>query len=417
MNLSNTCFGPNRLIGKLVKELSEELPFQVEQTNTGDLVVRVWHNEEEQTFTAVQIMAMLLTKLKQVSRAVDCVLKFPNYFTDAQRRSLMDAAAIAGLNPIQVIPDTTAIALFYDFCRMARSAQDITIAAFVDCGNSSTRANVAMYNHKENQMKVLAVEYEQNCGGKHLDEKLVNHFIAEQNLKLNKRGRLRLLAECEKLKKQMSANSNELPINVKCLYDEKDFSGRMDRILFEQLSQQLFLRMNDVFVRAFNAANAKFMVETSGKLGNLRIEVCEVVGGTSRIPAIKKMAKDVFGVEVSTILDAEDALSRGCALQCAILSPTFKVARQLQIIDYANFQIDFRYWHLSDGKDPDVKGIKSLFPRGHQLPFTKLVSINCQSLPMVAGFDYINEKNELVPIGEFKIYSSQSIQFNTNQLL
>lgn len=63
-----------------------------------------------------------------------------------------------------------------------------------------------------------------------------------------------------------------------------------------------------------------------------------------------------------------------------------------------------------------MKTVRSLFPRGHQLPFTKLVSINCQSLPMVAGFDYVNEKNELVPIGEFKIFSSQNIQISKNQL-
>ena len=418
MNISNTCFSPNRIIGKRVNELTEEFPFQIESTPNGDIAVRVWHNGEEQTFTAVQLMAMLLTKLKQISSgSVDCVLNCPNYFTDAQRRSLMDASAIAGLNPIRIIPDTTAIALYYGFYRTAPSSQDLTIAAFIDCGHSSTQCAVVMYNHKENQMKILSVEYEVNCGGKHFDEVLANHFIAEQNLKLNKRARFRLIAECEKLKKQMSANSNELPINVECLYDEKDFSARMDRILFEQLSQPLLAKMNEVFVRASNSANDKFNLETGGKLGEFRVDVCEIVGGTSRIPAIKRMVKSVFGVEVTTTLNADEAVSRGCALQCAILSPTFKVARQLQIIDYAPFQIDFKYWHQSDAiKETDVKTVRSLFPRGHQLPFTKQVSINCQSLPMIVAFDYVNETNQLVPIGEFKIFSTQNIQISKNQL-
>ena len=187
MNISNTCFAPNRIIGKQANELSEEFPFQLEPTSNGDIAVRVWHNGEEQTFTSVQVRAMLLTKLKQItSGSVDCV-NCPNYFTDPQRRSLMDAAVIAGLNPIRIIPDMTAIALYYGFYRTAPSSQDVTIAAFVDCGHSSTQCSVVVYNHKENQMKVISVEYEMNCGGKHFDEVLANHFISEQNLKLNKR--------------------------------------------------------------------------------------------------------------------------------------------------------------------------------------------------------------------------------------
>lgn len=418
MNISNTCFSPNRIIGKQSKELSEEFPFQLEPTPNGEIAVRVWHNGEEQSFTAVQVMAMVLTKLRQVSsNSVDCVLNCPNYYTDSQRRSLMDAAIIAGLNPIRVIPDTTAIALYYGFYRTAPTTQDLTIAAFVDCGHSSTQCSVVMFNHKENQMKVLSVESEMSCGGKHLDEILANYFIEQQNLKLNKRSRFRLIAECEKLKKQMSANSNELPLNVECLYDEKDFTARIDRTLFEELSQPFLSKLNDIFTRAVTSATNKFNAETGGKLGEFRIDVCEIVGGTSRIPAIKRMVRNVFGVEVTTTLNADEAVSRGCALQCAILSPTFKVARQLNIIDYAPFQIDFRYWHQSDaGNESDFKSVRSLFPIGSQVPFTKQVSITCQSLPMIAAFDYKNESNQLVPIGEYKIFSNQNIQINKNQL-
>ncbi|CAG2104651.1 unnamed protein product [Medioppia subpectinata] len=419
MNLSNTCFAPNRLIGKQMKELTEEFPFAVEQTANGEIAVRVWHNGEEHVFTAVQVMAMLLTKLKQVSsNAIDCVLNCPNYFTDSERRALMDAALIAGLNPIKIIPDTTAIALYYGFYRAPVAGQDTTIAAFVTIGNSSTQCSVVLFNHKENNMKVLAVEYDRDCGGKHFDEILANHFIAEQKLKLNKRSRFRLIAECEKLKKQMSANSNDLPINVECLYDEKDFSARMDRILFEQLAQPVFQKINDVFVRAFNSANDKFNTDTGGKLGDFRVDVCEIVGGTSRIPAIKRMSKTIFGVDVTTTLNADEAVSRGCALQSAILAPTYKVARQLQILDFAPFQIDFRYWTSMDGNESDAKAVRSLFPRGHPIPFTKQVSINCQSLPMIAAFDYVNDANQIVPIGEYKIYSERndvSIQKNKLQ--
>lgn len=418
MNLSNTCFAPNRIIGKQMKELTEEFAFRAEPTPNGEVAVRVWHAGEEQTFTATQIMAMLFTKLRQVSsNSVDCVVNCPNYFTDSQRRALMDAAVIAGLNPIRVIADMTAISLYYGFYRTSSSAQDWTIAAFVDCGHTSTQCAVVLFNHKENYLKVLSIEYEVNCGGKHFDEVLANYFIGQQKLKLNKRSRFRLIAECEKLKKQMSANSNELPINIECLYDEKDFSGKMERTLFEELSEPLLMQLNDVLSRALTSATDKFNTDTAGKLGDFRIDACEIVGGTSRIPAIKRLVKTIFGVEPTTTLNADEAVARGCALQCAMLSPTFKVARELQVHDFAPYQIDFRYWHQSvNGNESDFKSVRALFPRGHQMPFTKQISINCQSLPMIAGFDYVNDSNQVIPIGEYKIYSSQNIQINKNQL-
>ncbi len=418
MNLSNTCFAPNRLIGRQLKDVTEELPFQAEPTSNGEIAVRVWHNGEEQVFTATQIMAMLFTKLRQVSsNSIDCVVNCPNYFTDSQRRALMDAAAIAGLNPIRIIPDMTAISLYYGFYRTAPSEQETTIAAFIDCGHSSTQCAVVLFNQKEHYFKVLSVEYEMNCGGKHLDEILANYFIDQHKLKLNKRSRFRLIAECEKLKKQMSANSNDLPLNIECLYDEKDFSSKMNRVLFEKLSEPLFNRLSELFSRTLVTATDKFNTELAEKFGDFRVDACEIVGGTSRVPAIKRLVKSIFGVKPTTTLNADEAVARGCALQCAMLSPTFKVARQMQIIDYAPFQIDFRYWHQSSyGQEPESKSVRSLFSRGHALPFTKQISINCQSLPIIAAFDYVNDSNQIVPIGEYKIYSTQNIQINKNQL-
>lgn len=344
MNLSNTCFAPISIIGKKFKDLNlAEIPYSVEENELGEVSVRVFHNGEELHLTATQVLAMLFTKLRQISgNPVDCVINCPNYFTDTQRRALIDAAVIAGLNPLKIISDMTAVALYYGFYRSSSAAQEYSIVGFVDCGQTSTQASVVLFNHKENLLKVLDAEYQENVGGKHFDQVLANYFIQKHNLQLNKRARYRLIAECEKLKKQMSANSNELPINIECLYDDRDFTGRIDRATFEQLAGELLEKINSMFQDTFRRAEEKFNKEFAEKYGKFRIDSVEVVGGTSRIPSIKRMIKEVFGVEPSTTLNADEAVARGCALQCAILSPTFKVAKELQMADSLPFQVDFR---------------------------------------------------------------------------
>lgn len=343
MNLSNTCFAPTSIIGKKFKDLNlSDIPYSVEENELHEVSVRVFHNGEELVLTATQVLAMLFTKLRQISgNPVDCVINCPNYFNDTQRRALMDAAVIAGLNPLKIISDMSAVALYYGFYRSTSASQDCSIVAFVDCGQSSTQASVVLFNHKENSLKVLDAECEM-VGGKHFDEILANHFIAQKKLQLSKRARYRLVAECEKVKKQMSANSNELPVNIECLYDDRDFTGRVDRSTFEQLSAELLGNINSMFSDTYRRASERFDREFSEKFGKFRIDSVEIVGGTSRIPSIKKMIKDIFGVEPSTTLNADEAVARGCALQCAILSPTFKVAKELQMSDSLPYQIDFR---------------------------------------------------------------------------
>lgn len=347
MNLTNTCVSPTLLIGKPFEELDlEDIPYKVQKDKkTGEVVVCVNHNGEDLVLTPTQVLAMLFTKLRQISgNVIDCVINCPNYFTEIQKKALMDAAVIAGLNPLKVIPDMTAIALYYGFYRSSSAGQaESSIVAFVDCGHTSTQVSVVLFNHKESSMHVLDAEYEANAGGKHFDEVLAKHFINEKKLELNKRARYRLIAECEKLKKQMSANSNDLPINIECLYNDRDFSARADRSKFEELSSELLSKIKEMLARVLQRSIEKYDRDFADKFGKFTtVHSVEIVGGTSRVPAIKRMIKDIFTVEPSTTLNADEAVARGCALQCAILSPTFKVAKELKINDSLPYQINFR---------------------------------------------------------------------------
>ena len=96
----------------------------------------------------------------------------------------------------------------------------------------------------------------------------------------------------------------------------------------------------------------------------------EIVGGSSRIPAIKTMIETVFGKGVSTTLNADEAVSRGCALQCAILSPVFKV-REFSVTDIQPYPIKLVWENTGEGQ---ATGEMEVFPQFHPVPFSKMLT-------------------------------------------
>lgn len=130
------------------------------------------------------------------------------------------------------------------------------------------------------------------------------------------------MAEAEKLKKQMSANSTTLPLNIECFMNDKDVSGEMKRADMESLASYLFERVE--------ACLKQCLVQSGLALDD--IHSVEIVGGSSRIPAIKQLIEKVFHKVASTTLNQDEAVSRGCALQCAILSPAVRV-RDFSVTD------------------------------------------------------------------------------------
>merc|ERR1711874_539466 len=202
-----------------------------------------------------------------------------------------------------------------------------------------------------------------NCGGRDFDEAIAKYFVKdfleryELNVPENKKATLKLMTEAEKLKKLMSANTNKIPLNIECFMDDKDVKGSMDRATFEELVAPFM----DNIEKAL-----KDCLETS-KLKVEDIYSVEIIGGSSRIPKIKSMIEKVYSKSPSTTLNADEAVSRGCALQCAILSPTFKV-REFSVVDIQPYPIKLNWTAESDTGDVVV------FPKFHQVPFSKILT-------------------------------------------
>ncbi|XP_017956226.1 heat shock 70 kDa protein 4 isoform X2 [Drosophila navojoa] len=385
-NMKNTVGGFKRLLGRKfndphVQHELKSIPARVEPRSDGSIGIKVNYLNEDQHFSPEQLTAMLFTKLKETSAAAmqtqvnDCVITCPIFFTNAERQALLDAAQIAGLNVLRLMNETTATALAYGFYKNDLFEDKPRNVIFVDFGHSALQVSACAFT--KGKLKMLASSWDQ-IGGRDIDLALAEHFTKEFlerykiNAKSNARANVRLLAEIEKLKKQMSANSTKLPLNIECFLDDIDVSSSMQRSQMEELCAPILQRVEQTF--------KKLLVESKLSLDD--IHSVEIVGGSTRIPAVKQLIEQVFNKPASTTLNQDEAVSRGAALQCAIMSPAVRV-REFGVTDIQNYAVKV----LWEGDGTSSNGEVEIFPQFHPSPFSRLVTIARKS-PFVASIVY-----------------------------
>uniref|UniRef100_A0A3B4BX79 Heat shock protein 4b n=1 Tax=Pygocentrus nattereri TaxID=42514 RepID=A0A3B4BX79_PYGNA len=406
-NSQNTVQGFKRFHGRafsdpFVQGMKSSLVYELSQMPTGTTGIKVTYMEEEKVFSIEQVTAMLLTKLKETAESAlkkpvaDCVISVPCYYTDAERRSVLDAAQIAGLNCLRLMNETTAVALAYGIYKQDLPAPEEKprTVAFVDVGHSGYQVSVCAFN--KGKLKVLATAFDPHLGGKDFDEVLVNHFCEEfgkkykLDVKSKPRALVRLYQECEKLKKLMSANSSDLPLNIECFMNDIDVTGKLNRGQFEEMCVDILARVEPPLRSIMEQANLK----------SEDIYAVEIVGGASRIPAVKERISKFFGKELSMTLNADEAVARGCALQCAILSPAFKV-REFSITDVVPYPISLKWNSAAEDGVSDCE----VFPKNHAAPFSKVLTFYRKE-PFSLEAYYNNPKELLYPdptIGQYMI--------------
>ncbi|KAG5537664.1 hypothetical protein RHGRI_024944 [Rhododendron griersonianum] len=382
MNPKNTISQVKRLIGRQFSdpELQRDiktLPFAVTEGSDGYPLIHARYLGETRTFTPTQVLGMVLSNLKSIAEnnlnaaVVDCCIGIPIYFTDLQRRAVLDAATIAGLHPLRLIHETTATALAYGIYKTDLPENDQLNVAFVDIGHASMQVCIAGF--KKGQLKILAHAFDRSLGGRDFDEVLFQHFAIEfkEQYKIdvyqNARACLRLRAACEKLKKVLSANP-EAPLNIECLMDEKDVRSFIKREEFEQISIPILERVKKPLEKALSEAG--LTVEN--------IHSVEVVGSGSRVPAMLRILTEFFGKEPRRTMNASECVAKGCALECAILSPTFKV-REFQVNESFPFPIALSW----KGAAPDTENGGAdnqqsiiVIPKGNPIPSIKATTFS-----------------------------------------
>eukprot|EP00291_Cryptomonas_curvata_P008760 CAMPEP_0172179614 /NCGR_PEP_ID=MMETSP1050-20130122/16724_1 /TAXON_ID=233186 /ORGANISM="Cryptomonas curvata, Strain CCAP979/52" /LENGTH=324 /DNA_ID=CAMNT_0012852533 /DNA_START=273 /DNA_END=1243 /DNA_ORIENTATION=+ len=324
--MKHTVTNLKEMVGKKFKDpsfqqdVAKDALFKTAEGSNGEVVVKVSLCEKECTFSPTQLVAMMLTNLKKISamdhgsEVVDCVIGVPVFFSEKQRNYILNAAEIAGLKCLRLINENTATALMYGITKtdLPEPPEKARNVVFVDCGYSCLQVSVVAF--QKGQLTVLSHAYDKSFGGRHIDELLFQHFAEEfkarfkVDARTNPKAALRLRTQCERLKKTLSANPADLdtPINVECMMEDTDVSGALNRAQMEEMlaEKKLLGRMAATCERALRLAG----------LPREAVDSVEMVGGTSRVPAVRAKLEEVFGREGKTTLNAAESVARGSAL-------------------------------------------------------------------------------------------------------
>jgi heat shock 70kDa protein 4 len=375
-NLKNTVGSLKRLAGRSLKDpevvLEQEYITAPLVDINGQVGVEVTYLGKKEQFTATQLIAMFLSKIKDTASkelklpVSDVVISVPPWFTDAQRRALLDSAEIAGLKLLRLINDTTAIALGYGITKsdLPEGDQKPRRIAFVDIGYSDYTCCIVEF--KKGELAVKATTYDRHFGGRDFDKALVDHFAKEFKEKFkidintNAKAKTRVATAVEKLKKILSANA-QAPLNIESLMDDKDVRAVLKRDELEELVKPLLDRVTIPLEQAL--ADAKLKIED--------IDAIEMVGGCTRVPSVKERISQFFGKPLSFTLNQDEAIARGCAFSCAILSPVFRV-RDFSVHDIVSYPIEFTWEQSPDIPDEDTS--LTVFNKGNVMPSTKILT-------------------------------------------
>lgn len=322
----------------------------------------------------------------------DWVVSVPGYYTDAQRRAFLAGCEMAGVKGVQrLMNENTATALAYGIFKDIRkefTKDKPTHVMFIDMG--ATTYSVSIVDFQPGKLVVKSAQYDVDLGGRDFDQTIADWLAAKFEEKYkgklsgspkeNSKVMLKFLAAAEKAKKTLSpAGVKEARINLECIMDDRDFGITLMANEYKTMCQPLLDRLAAPINRALDEAGLEASDLTS----------VEIVGGATRVGSVKEAIAGVLGLNVkavnnglSTTMNADESVARGCALQSAILSPRFKVL-PYEVHEYQSFPIKIE-WEGSqeDGMEVDANSAEPtptnsviMFERGCNFPIVRRVTL------------------------------------------
>jgi molecular chaperone DnaK len=320
-NPENTVFSIKRFMGRKYDEVTEEMkmvPYTVARASNGDVRVKAGGKE----YSPPEISAMILQKLKQAAEeylggsVTKAVITVPAYFNDAQRQATKDAGQIAGLEVMRIVNEPTAAALAYGLDKK----KDETIAVY-DFGGGTF--DISILEVGEGVVEVKATNGDTHLGGDNLDQRVIDWIVSEFkksdgiDLSKDRMALQRLKEAAEKAKMELSTvmeTDINLPFITADASGPKHLSMKLTRAKFEQLVEDLLQKS----VGPTKQALADAGIDAS------KIDEVVLVGGSTRIPRVQAIVKELFGKEPHKGVNPDEVVAVGAAIQAGVLAGEVK---------------------------------------------------------------------------------------------
>ncbi len=320
-NPENTVFSIKRFMGRKHDEVNEEMkmvPYTIVRASNGDVRVKASGKE----FSPPEISAMILQKLKQAAEeylgqtVTKAVITVPAYFNDAQRQATKDAGQIAGLEVMRIVNEPTAAALAYGLDKK----KDEVIAVY-DFGGGTF--DISILEVGEGVVEVKATNGDTHLGGDNLDHRvmdwIVGEFKKQEGIDLSKdRMALQRLREAAEKAKMELSTVMETDINLPFITADqtgpKHLTMKLTRSKFEQIVEDLLQKTVGPTKQALTDAG----VDPS------KIDEVVLVGGSTRIPRVQAIVKELFGKEPHKGVNPDEVVAIGAAIQAGVLAGEVK---------------------------------------------------------------------------------------------
>ncbi|MCK4556793.1 MAG: molecular chaperone DnaK [Candidatus Aminicenantes bacterium] len=320
-NPENTIYSIKRFMGRRYKEVPEEIkqvPFKVTQISNGDVRIEALGKK----YAPPELSAIVLQKLKKAAEdhlgeKVDkAVITVPAYFNDSQRKATKDAGVIAGLKVERIINEPTAAALAYGMDKK----KDETIAVY-DFGGGTF--DISILEVGEGVIEVKSTNGDTHLGGDDIDQRVQNWLVTEFkkdngiDLSKDKMALQRLKEAAEKAKMELSTTVEteiNLPFVTADASGPKHLLTKLTRAKLEQLMDELIQRTVVPSQQALKDAGLK----------PENIDEVILVGGSTRIPKVQQLVKDIFKKEPHKGVNPDEVVAAGAAIQGAVLAGDVK---------------------------------------------------------------------------------------------
>jgi molecular chaperone DnaK len=324
-NPKRTIYSVKRFMGRRHNEVEGEekmVPYTVVGGANEYVKIRVG----DKSYTPQEISAKVLRKLKESAESYlghkvnKAVITVPAYFNDSQRQATKDAGQIAGLEVMRIINEPTAAALAYGLDKkkdekivvfdLGGGTFDVSVLEVADSGDGEGSSRV---------FQVVSTSGDTHLGGDDFDEALIN-YVADQfkkdtaiDLRKDAMALQRLQEACEKAKKELSSLP-ETDINLPFISMDstgpKHLTTKIARAKFEQLIDDLVARCKKPLLQALSDANMR----------PSDIDEIVLVGGSTRVPKVRELVKNVFGKEPHQGVNPDEVVAVGAAIQASVLS-------------------------------------------------------------------------------------------------